>query len=147
MNISPLIKTNRLRNNRIKLMIILATSVSDPCTPNPCGPNSVCRASGTVAHCSCRRPLMAEPACRPECRGDSECPPHLACRNEKCRDPCPGACGQRALCRTVMHSPICTCPQNYIGDPFVRCLPGKNLHLDLLILTGADESAKTTFKF
>lgn len=70
---------------------------------------------------------MAEPpACRSECRNNGECALHLACRNGKCRDPCPGACGARALCRTVMHSPICTCPVNYVGDPFVRCLPGES---------------------
>lgn len=108
------------------LFYISAPIVTDPCSPNPCGPNSVCRASGTVAHCSCRSAMFEEPpSCRPECHVDSDCPPTLACRNNKCRDPCPGSCGTHAMCRTVSHSPICTCPSHYTGDPFVRCLEGK----------------------
>lgn len=125
---------NYLIDNILRYLTLLShflaptlAPISDPCTPNPCGANSICRAQGTVAHCSCRPALMAEPpACRAECRTDAECAPQLACRSGKCRDPCPGACGARALCRTVMHSPICTCPINYVGDPFVRCLPGES---------------------
>lgn len=105
---------------------------SDPCTPNPCGPNTVCRAAGSVAHCSCLPAATREPGCRPECRTDSECPPQLACRNNKCRDPCPGACGAHAICRVRLHSAICTCPVNFVGDPFVRCLPGNSQYSSIL---------------
>lgn len=106
-------------------------SISDPCTPNPCGPNSICRAEGIVAHCSCRPPMFEDPpSCRPECRVDSECPPNRACRNNRCRDPCPGSCGASAICHIRSHSPICACPANYVGDPFIHCLPGILLMLN-----------------
>lgn len=102
---------------------------TEPCSPNPCGPNSVCRAQGSVAHCSCRPPMYDEPpSCRPECHSSADCPAALACRAGKCRDPCPGACGAHAICRTTMHSPICTCPPGYAGDPFIRCRPGMSIH-------------------
>lgn len=114
---------------------ITEPTVSDPCIPNPCGPDSICRADGTVAHCSCRPPMQADPpSCRPECRSDSECPPDRACRNNKCRDPCPGACGTHAICRTRMHAPICSCPPHYVGDPFTRCLPGTYINDDHIFI-------------
>lgn len=120
-----------LINKLIIMFYIIAPAVSDPCVPNPCGPNSICRADGTVAHCSCRPPMFEDPpSCRPECRSDSECPPDRACRNNKCRDPCPGTCGAYAVCQTKRHVPICTCPENYHGDPFIRCqVPGKLLNI------------------
>ena len=35
-----------------------------------------------------------------------------------------GACGENALCTTVMHRPRCSCPSCYIGRPNVECKPG-----------------------
>lgn len=106
--------------------VLTESVISDPCVPNPCGSNTICRAAGTVAHCSCRPPMSQDPpSCKPECRADGECPLDRACRNSKCRDPCPGACGAHALCQVRQHSAICTCPPKYVGDPFVRCTPGK----------------------
>lgn len=61
------------------------------------------------------------PNCRPECTSNSECSNHLACINNKCKDPCKGACGSLAQCRVVSHTPNCLCPQGYKGDPFVAC--------------------------
>lgn len=52
----------------------------------------------------------------------SECSQNKACINNKCRDPCPGTCGINARCQVVNHNPICSCPPNYLGDPFVRCI-------------------------
>lgn len=96
--------------------------VGNPCVPSPCGPNSQCRVIGTQAACSCLPNYVGRaPNCRPECTNDSECPNHLACKNEKCRDPCPGSCGTNAQCTVVNHSPVCSCFPGYIGDPFSSC--------------------------
>ncbi|EZA46539.1 hypothetical protein X777_00055, partial [Ooceraea biroi] len=62
-------------------------------------------------------------SCRPECVVNAECPPHLACVNKKCADPCPNTCGLRAQCITKNHNPICTCPAGFTGDPFTLCSP------------------------
>jgi hypothetical protein len=61
------------------------------------------------------------PNCRPECTINSECPSNLACIREKCRDPCPGSCGAGARCSVINHTPICSCPDGYTGDPFSYC--------------------------
>lgn len=41
--------------------------------------------------------------------------------NQKCVDPCPGACGSNSKCRVKNHSPLCSCSPGYTGDPFLRC--------------------------
>ncbi|VEN46221.1 unnamed protein product [Callosobruchus maculatus] len=95
----------------------------NPCVPSPCGPYSVCREVDGHAVCSCQANYIGTPpACRPECMVSSECPQNRACINNKCKDPCPGTCGINARCQVVNHNPICSCPQNYVGDPFVRCV-------------------------
>lgn len=43
--------------------------------------------------------------------------------NNKCVNPCTGVCGYEAQCQPVNHAPICFCPPNYSGDPFVACFP------------------------
>lgn len=94
----------------------------DPCNPSPCGPFSQCREQYGSAICTCLSSYIGSPPnCRPECVSNSDCPLHLACSQEKCRDPCPGSCGQGALCRVVNHSPVCVCENGYTGDPFVAC--------------------------
>lgn len=73
--------------------------------------------------------LGSPPGCRPECIVSAECDQHLACINQKCKDPCPGTCGFNARCQVKSHNPICSCPTNYIGDPFEQCTPKrKNLN-------------------
>lgn len=95
----------------------------NPCVPSPCGPNSQCRVIGETAVCSCLPNYSGRaPNCRPECTINSECPANLACINEKCGDPCPGACGLFAQCSVTNHRPICTCPLGYSGDPFSNCV-------------------------
>ena len=97
---------------------------SNPCVPSPCGPNSQCQAFGDVPSCSCLPSYIgAPPNCRPECVINSECPSNLACINEKCRDPCPGACGINAVCSVHNHVPICTCLDGYEGDALSSCSP------------------------
>lgn len=101
---------------------ILAPVVINPCSPNPCGPNSQCRTNNGQAVCSCLDGYMSSPpTCRPECISSSECSLDQACLNQKCINPCPGTCGLRANCQVVNHNPICSCPNSYTGDPFVRC--------------------------
>lgn len=48
--------------------------------------------------------------------------------NERCKDPCPGSCGNNALCNVVNHSPVCSCSHGFTGDPFSGCslIPRKN---------------------
>jgi len=96
----------------------------NPCYPTPCGPNSQCRDSNGSPSCSCLPNYIGSPPqCRAECVSNSECPNHLACINEKCRDPCPGSCGSNAQCRVVSHAPNCQCVPGYNGDPFTQCSP------------------------
>lgn len=95
----------------------------NPCHPSPCGPFSECRNHNGYAICSCRPNYIGSPpSCRPECSVSTDCIPNKACVNKKCSDPCPGTCGQNARCHVTNHSPICSCPTGYSGDPFVRCL-------------------------
>lgn len=94
----------------------------DPCTPSPCGPYSECRNTGDVASCSCSiNYIGVPPNCRPECIIGSDCPANMACINEKCRDPCPGSCGFGARCNVINHTPTCSCPEGFTGDPFTNC--------------------------
>lgn len=94
----------------------------DPCVPSPCGPNAVCRSRGNTPTCSCLPSYIGRPPnCRPECTNNAECPGHLACQNEKCRDPCPGSCGLHTTCVVIKHSPVCSCLEGFTGDPFNGC--------------------------
>lgn len=94
----------------------------EPCNPSPCGPNSQCRAINNQAVCSCLPTFIgAPPSCRPECTISAECPLNEACNNHKCINPCIGSCGYAAKCEVVNHNPICSCPPQYTGDPFVQC--------------------------
>lgn len=98
--------------------------VVDPCYPSPCGPNSNCHVIGETGVCSCFANYVGRPPnCRPECTLNSDCPRNLACINEKCKDPCPGSCGSYTTCTVNNHQPICTCYEQYTGDPFSSCSP------------------------
>lgn len=101
---------------------------TNPCEPSPCGPYSVCRVRNKQAICSCQTGYFGTPpSCRPECLVSSECSLDKACVNQKCQDPCPGVCGLGARCQVNNHNPICSCPPNYIGDPFVQCKEQGNI--------------------
>ena len=95
----------------------------NPCYPSPCGPNSICREINEQAVCSCVSEMIGSPPnCRPECTSNSECSSNLACMNQKCQNPCVGACASSAECKVVSHTTICICPQGTTGDPLVQCV-------------------------
>lgn len=103
---------------------IFADITKQPCTPSPCGPNSICKVVNDHAVCSCQPGLIGNPpACKPECIVSADCPLTQACLNNKCQDPCPGTCGQNTNCQVVNHNPICSCSESYTGDPFTICYP------------------------
>lgn len=94
--------------------------------PSPCGPYSICRVVDDRPVCSCNIGYVgAPPTCRPECIVNSECSLDKACLHQKCVDPCPGTCGYNARCKVVNHNPICTCPADFVGDPFTQCVKSK----------------------
>ncbi len=70
--------------------------------------------------CSCKANYIGSPPyCRPECVISQECPRDRACVNEKCVDPCIGACGANSKCDVVNHTPFCSCLAGYEGDAFI----------------------------
>lgn len=101
---------------------VFAALIENPCNPSPCGPNSQCRQSNGQSVCSCVPGYRGSPpTCRPECTFSTECSMTEACNNQRCINPCVGACGVAAICEVINHNPICTCPQSFTGDPFIRC--------------------------
>ncbi len=115
----------KVRRENINFSLVVVPQEEEPqnpCTPSPCGPNSQCKEINGSPSCSCLPEFTGSPPnCRPECVSNSECPNHLACTNQKCRDPCPGLCGSNAECRVISHTPNCVCLPGYVGDPFSRC--------------------------
>lgn len=104
----------------------------NPCIPSPCGLNSICQVKQNRPVCSCIENFIGiPPHCRPECVLNSECSQDKACINEKCVDPCIGACGQNAECHVVGHSAYCNCLPGYQGDSFVRCIKVEEVTHDM----------------
>jgi hypothetical protein len=93
------------------------------CARNPCGINAVCKERNGAGSCSCLPDFYGDPyiSCRPECTMNNECPMNKACIRTKCQDPCPGVCGQNAICHVRNHSPVCTCIDGFRGNPFESC--------------------------
>lgn len=115
-----------------KFYLLVETSLEpvNPCQPSPCGPNAQCRVVNDSPSCTCLPEFIGSPPnCRPECVSNSECASHLACMKQKCRDPCPGACGSNTECRVVSHTPMCVCLNGYTGDPFTQCVIQERKHL------------------
>lgn len=105
-----------------KIVLIFSVTNVNPCNPSPCGPNSQCQQSQGQAVCSCLPGYRSSPpTCRPECVVSLECSLKEACQNQKCVDPCIGACGVAAVCDVINHNPICSCPPSFTGDPFIKC--------------------------
>lgn len=98
--------------------------VTNPCVPSPCGEFAQCNDQNGVAVCKCLPNYYGNPpSCRPECTTNSDCSNTKACVNERCVDPCPGACGLNTVCNVINHRPNCACRSGYEGDAFVRCQP------------------------
>lgn len=95
----------------------------NPCQPSPCGPNAVCVEHNGAGSCKCIDEYQGNPyeGCRPECVLSSDCPTDKACIRNKCKDPCPGICGQNAQCYAVNHVPNCVCNEGFFGDAFTAC--------------------------
>lgn len=105
------------------ILILVKDEVLQPCNPSPCGANAICKELNGAGSCSCLPEYYGDPysGCRPECVTNNDCPSDRACLNNKCKDPCPGVCGQNALCQVVKHTPSCTCLEGYTGNPFSAC--------------------------
>lgn len=104
--------------------ILAPEKPKNPCVPSPCGPNSNCKVVENRPVCACLPGYLGGPPyCRPECTLSAECPLDKACKNTKCINPCLGVCGTHSICKVVNHSPYCTCPEGYKGNPFISCVP------------------------
>lgn len=92
-----------------------------------CGIGAQCvRVSNHRAICECPKNYYGNPTveCRAECYGDRDCPSgRPACFYGVCKNPCDGACGVNADCNLRGLTPICSCPRDMTGDPFVSCRP------------------------
>lgn len=102
---------------------MISFSKPRPCIPSPCGANAICKENNDVGSCSCLSDYIGNPyeGCRPECSINTDCEPSKACIQSKCRDPCPGTCGQNAVCQVINHIPSCSCLPRFTGDPFQFC--------------------------
>lgn len=115
------------------IFTLAATPVTvNKCSPSPCGPNAECRDGS----CICLPEYYGDPyfGCRPECVLSTDCERTKACIRNKCTDPCPGTCGQGALCDVVNHIPVCSCPEGTSGNAFVQCRSMPRMCLNLAVL-------------
>lgn len=117
---------NRFTGDPFTLCNPIETTVIEkrrPCQPSPCGVNTKCEESDGVGSCQCLPDYFGNPyeGCRPECIVNTDCPSNLACRNQKCIDPCPGVCGENTECQVINHLASCSCLPGYSGDPYVNC--------------------------
>lgn len=123
------------------------------CSGNPCGVNAVCQeASGGRPVCSCPPGYSGNPLThcnRGECLDNVDCRGDLQCKDNRCVNPCVGACGIGSNCDvsyiphpssfpTLLYIPhsilficlhlqarnhvaVCSCPAGYNGDPYTAC--------------------------
>jgi len=120
--------------------VILVGSVASqsPCTPSPCGINTVCDVNGAgSAVCRCQAGFDHAPGSNtiegcPN-RISASAPRRPAQRPSRPRpqaprapsgpsDPCfPSPCGTNADCRSTGNRAVCSCPAGYEGDPYTGC--------------------------
>ncbi|KAL1124694.1 hypothetical protein AAG570_001318, partial [Ranatra chinensis] len=97
------------------------------CTGSTCAPNAICDVRNHRPVCTCSPGTFGDPytSCNYECQSHYDCPDDRpACSAGKCIDPCIGVCGVGADCRVKLRTtPVCSCPRDMTGDPFVRCRP------------------------
>ncbi|KAF5287630.1 hypothetical protein FQA39_LY15833 [Lamprigera yunnana] len=101
------------------------------CHPNPCGANALCQVVNEVPTCKCLPGYHGSPitGCRHECEVNTHCLADQACIDFKCQNPC-SLCGTNAECNVANHTPVCSCPKGYLGDPFKECRPECTSHSD-----------------
>ena len=109
----------------------ISKECQNPCLFADCGTNAYCEPRNHKADCLCLENHIGDPFsyCRPyECLVDDDCPTTLACRQEKCVDPC--ECAINAGCNPRNHRGYCTCHTGYTGDPYgVACTKSKTSHM------------------
>ena len=133
----------------------IAQNCRDPCAGS-CGVNARCQVVGHNPVCTCPLGYTGDPfvQCqirptttvveKPECEVDPDCPPSLACIQQRCKNPCtdrPGVCAPNALCRVAQHRPVCVCPEGLSGNPQIQCLTGNiifQFHALYLMITMSD---------
>lgn len=121
-NVKSIVQTNL--TGICKYSPFIATSPPQVCSPNICGPYSVCHEKNQHPVCSCQPGYIGMPPnCRAECVVSSDCPQDKACYEQKCGNPCtPGTCAHNAICKVVNHNPICSCSKGFTGNPFEQCI-------------------------
>ncbi|KAG7155063.1 Neurogenic locus Notch protein-like 2, partial [Homarus americanus] len=106
------------------------------CRGERCGLNALCSGRNHRHQCRCfegyegdplvhckRVPVVEPPT--PDCTTDDDCSDSESCYNQRCINPCFNGdpCSRNAFCYTRNHSPVCRCPDGYVGDPQVECRP------------------------
>lgn len=90
-----------------------------------CGPNTDCDVGEEDRPiCRCKQDYIGNPltGCRRECERDNECTSSQQCVQFKCQPVCrEGVCGENANCAARNNRPECTCPPDFLGEPFSRC--------------------------
>ena len=112
----------------------------DLCEKNPCGHQATCTVKDGHHHkivkCECGPGMIGNPmkecihipSAQSGCISERDCPPYETCIDGHCADPCKRSpCASGALCRTVSHRAICSCPSGFHGDPYRLCTPGENV--------------------
>ncbi|KAI5719789.1 hypothetical protein M8J76_014878 [Diaphorina citri] len=99
----------------------------NPCEADEvCGRNAECAVVNHTPRCTCVAGTVGDPksgCVKLECTHSTDCGPSQVCVSSKCVDPCglPNSCGQNAACRADKHAAVCTCAEDYTGDPFLGC--------------------------
>ena len=96
------------------------------CDQDACGEGANCRPQNHRADCTCPDNFIGSPQsrCYPECTKHNDCNDQEACVDLHCEDPCfrpTQVCGSGADCNVKNHTPVCSCPKGFTGDPFQSC--------------------------
>lgn len=105
------------------MYVLVEPIIMDACSNVHCGSNAEC----INGQCQCLPEYNGDPYfnCRPECVLNTDCDSSKTCIQQKCVDPCLGACGLNAICQVINHIPMCSCNNGFTGNAFVLCNPIK----------------------